>query len=168
MDKLTVKVPGWTTMGSDGSIKKREDTSIRRLFTNTGIPGYFTVAQEIPPSLLDQPVPELDYMFELQSKPAPRIDIQTGKVYLPSIDQVLWAIGFMSMELGNAIGSGAIRFMHKPFRAHLCPFHGSEPWRQIVVSRIDCGYKIGTVCVADTLRRSAYGYLSAFSQHLPF
>jgi hypothetical protein len=156
------------TMGSDGSIKRREDTSIRRLFTNTGIPGYFTLAQEITPSLLDQPVPELDYMFEIQTEPASRIDIQTRKVYLPSIDQVLWAIGFMSVELENAIGSGAIRFMHKPFRAHLCPFHGSEPWRQVVVRRIDCGYKIETICVADRLHKSIYGYLSVRSQRLSF
>jgi len=160
MNKLTVKVPGWTTMRSDGSIKSRKDTNIRRLFTNTGIPGYFTLAQEIPPSLLDQPIPELDYMFEFQTTPALRSDIQNKKVYLPSVDQVLWAIGFMSIELENAIGSGAIRFMHKPFRAHLCPFRGAEPWRQIVVRRVNCGYAVETVCVTDKFCVPIYAYLS--------
>jgi len=168
MDKLTVRVPGWTTMRSDGSIKRREDADIRTLFTNTGSPGYFTLAQEIPPTLLDSPVPELDYILEFHLELIPRIDLQNGKTRLPSVDQVLWAVGFMSVELENVIGAGAIRFFHKPFRAHLCPFHGAEPWRQVVVRRTGRGYAVETVCVADPIRDELCGYLSASSPQLVF
>jgi len=163
MEKLTVRVPGWPTMRSDGSIKKREDTNIRTLFTNTGIPGYFTLAQEISPVLLSSPVPELDYALEVYLEPVSRIDIKTGKVGLPSIDQVLWAVGFMSVELENVIGGGAIRFMHKPFRAYHCAFQGAVAWRQIVVRRFGDGYAVQTVCVTDHVHDVIFGYLSASS-----
>jgi len=168
MDKLNVRVPGWTTMRSDGSIKKREDAIIRPLFTNTGIPGYFTLAQEIPPALLDSPVPELDYTLEFYLEPVSRIDIQTEKVRLPSVYQVLWAVGYMTVELERVIGKGVVRFIHKPFRAYLCPWHGAEPWRQIVVRRTGRGYTVETVCVTDLVQDARYGYLSANSQSLPF
>ena len=160
MDRLTVKIPGWTSMRSDGSIKKREDADIRSLFANTFFPDYFKLAQEIPPTLLDSPVPELDYFLEFHLKPVSRVDIRTGKVKLLSADQVLWAVGFMSVELANVIGGGAIRFMHQPFRAHLCPFHGAESMRQIVVRRAGCGYTVETVSVTDQVRDALCGYLS--------
>ena len=161
MDKLTVRVPGWTTMRSDGSIERREDTSIRRFFTSTGISGYFMLAQEIPPVLLDSSVPELDYVLEFYLDPVTRIDLQTRKVRLPSIYQVLWAVGFMNMGLVNIISGGAVRFFHKPFRAHQCRFPGAEPWRQIVVRRAGCGYAVETVCVTDPVHNEFCGYLSA-------
>ena len=168
MDKLTVRVPGWPTMRSDGSIKKREDADIRTLFTNTGIPGYFTLAQEIPPALLDSFVPAWDYVLEFHLEPVPRIDLRIGKVQLPSIDQVLWAVGFMSVELENVIGGGAIRFFHKPFRAHHCPWLGAKPWRQVVVRRADLGYTVETVCVTDPVHNELCGYLHAGSREFLF
>lgn len=168
MDTLTVRVPGWTTMRSDGSIKKREDADIRTLFTNTGAPGYFTLAQEIPPAILDSPVPYFDYTLQFQLERASRIDIKTGKIRLPSVDQVLWAVGFMSVELTRVIGSGALRFIHKPFRAYHCPWHGAVPWRQIVVRRAGSGYTVETVCVTEPVCDALYGYLSARSPQLSF
>ncbi|MCX6717373.1 MAG: hypothetical protein NTU76_01695 [Candidatus Taylorbacteria bacterium] len=168
MDRLTVKIPGWTTMRSDGSIKRREDAIIRPLFTNTGIPGYFTLAQEIPPELLDATVPELDYVLEFRLKPAQRIEVRTGKVRIPTVDQVLWAVGFMSEELTNVIGGGAIRFMHQPLRAYHCPFHGAEPWRQIIVRRAGGGYTVETVCVTQPVHDTLCGYLSASSPRFAF
>ena len=139
----------------------RCDVKIRPLFENTGIPNYFLLAQDIPPRLLDAEMPQRNYRLFLSDEKATRLDLQTRTLLLPSIEQVLWAVGYMSMEMANTIAENPIRFMHHPFRAHMCPFRGSTAWRQICVKQVDAHYCIETLGVTEPAKDALLGYVLA-------
>ncbi len=134
-----------------------QNTRIRQLFENTGVPGYFTITTEIPPELMDSPPPERDYYLVFYNE-VPREKLRRHNLRCPTILETLWALGFMNIELAKEIIQKRTRFMHEPFRAHMCPWRGSEPWRQILVRRNERGYAVETVCVKDQSRETQLVY----------
>jgi hypothetical protein len=134
-------------------------TKIRPLFENTGVPGYFSMTMDIPPHFLDMEMPQRDYALMFYDVKVPRIDLQCGNVQLPTVEQVLWAIGWASVELMNVVSEKPIRFLHPPFRAHNCSWWHRNAWRQIVVSRHKEGYSVETVGVAQASDNTYLGYL---------
>ncbi|MEO8065922.1 MAG: hypothetical protein ABI643_03685 [Candidatus Doudnabacteria bacterium] len=121
------------------------DATIRPLFENVGIPGYFNIAAEIPPELMDAPVPESDYMLTFYDKPH-------TKAYRafrhPTVEETLWAVGWMSCELAGKICERPMRFLHRPFRVRYGRRRDPEAWRQIVVKRSGAGYAVETVAAS--------------------
>ena len=153
MEKVVVKVP------AGDSFRDVPRETIRPLFEGTGIPGYFTIAMDIPPAMFDMEMPDKDYHFVFYEEKAPRAHLQQRKVHVPTVQQVLWAVGFANTELARVICKRPVRFAHQPFRAHKCPWKGGEPWRQIIVSRSKHGYSVETVSVTLHSPGSFWAYL---------
>jgi hypothetical protein len=141
------------------NLQNTKGLSIRTLFQNTGIPGYFSMTMDIPPCILDMEMPEEDYFLVFRDEKVPRDELKCGIVRIPSVQQVLWAIGWANMEMTHVICEKPIRFAHHPFRVHQCPWPGSDPWRQIVVSQSATGYSVETVCVKDDSQGVFWAYL---------
>lgn len=148
-----VKIP------AGGTMSEMRSEPIRPLFEKISVPGYFSMAMEIPPHLFDMGMPTEDYCLAFSNEKLPRVFMHHGKLRFPSIRQVLWAVGFMNIELGVVIGEKPVRFIHQSFRAHECPWKGHDAWRQILVSRHGIGYSISTVCAASKSQDVLFGYL---------
>lgn len=152
MRKILVKVPAGQKIGIRGGL-------IRPIF-DVGIPGYFSLTMDIPPQFFEMEIPAEDYSIILCDERIPRINLLCGEIHVPSIQQVLWAIGWNGTNLTKFIYERPVRFLHQPFRSHKCPWEGREAWRQIIVSRKGCGFSIETVCVADRdLQKMFFGYI---------
>ena len=147
-----VEVAGRQSLGELGC-------QIRTLFANTGIPGYFLLATEIPPSILDLGIPDHDYHLVFNDRVLSQQQMVEAYLSYPSVQQVLWAVGYMSMEFQAVVSEGPVRFMHHPFRAHLCPWKSGQAWRQICLRRVEEGYLVGTVAVNQPYLCSYYCYL---------
>lgn len=138
---MFVKVPAGQTMPDiRGEL-------IRPLF-DAGIPGYFSLTTDIPPQFLEMEMPTEDYALFLCDKMVPRIDLRSREVQIPSVQQVLWAIGWGGTNFTKFLREKPVRFLHQPFRAYKCPWRGEEAWRQIIVSPKGIGFSVETVCVA--------------------
>jgi len=122
------------------------------------LPDYFSISEDIPPSLFDLEISTDHYYFVFKDEKVCRFDLQRRKYCLPSIQEVLWAVGFMSVELASVISEKPVRFMHSPFHAHNSQSKGSETWRQIIVSRKGAGYSLETVGVGDDSPNSSLVY----------
>lgn len=147
-----IKIPAYQTL--------RFKEKIRPLFENTGIPNYFLAAADIPSQLMDMDMPENDYWLLLEDAKVSRIDVQRRKILFPSVQQVLWAVGWMNIELANAVAERPIRFLHKPFRAHMCPWkRNKDVWRQLCIKLVDGHYSLETVCVQDPFQDMFLGYV---------
>ena len=149
----TVRVPA----GRKFMTEPRE--AMLSMFEGTGIPGYFLIASELLLLLCTKEIPERDYRLVLYDERAPREDLHRGIVAVPSLLQVLWAIGFANTELTNAVCEKPIRFAHRPFRVNPS-WRGKSPLRQIAMSRNAVGYTAETVCVTDKSHGFFWAYLS--------
>lgn len=122
--------------------------TIRSLFDDVGIPGYFTMAPEIPNGLFDEPVPERAYSLFLCDK-VPRDFLIRNDLRHPSPSESLWAIGCMNALLAEAICQSdvPVRFLHTGFRSEKHHYHmfPNATLRQLVVRRSQNGFEIGTV-----------------------
>ena len=141
------------------SFQNSTHSLIRPLFENTGVPNYFSITPDIPPQVFDMEMPERDYTLAFRDERASRAELRSGVVHIPSLQQVLFAVGFMSVEMEAVIRDKPVRFVHPPFRVHKCPWKGSKPWRQILVSYRGGCYFVGTVCVADDFDGSFFAYV---------
>jgi hypothetical protein len=126
---------------------------IRKLFENTGAPGYFMIATEIlAHPAYELSAPDMDFSLFITDTKVPRSDIKERKFQHPSLQQVLWAVGFASMELMNVVCEKPIRFLHPPFHVPHCGLKHSTMWRQVCISRskkAGVGYYVGTVGVSE-------------------
>ena len=145
-----VKVPG------------RHNRIIRPLFANTGLAGYFFIAAEIPQEFFDQEITRENYSLFISDERVSQDYLDRGQVILPSIAQVLWAVGFAGVELMGIISEKPVQFIHPPFRIPCNNSEDDNVWRQIQVSRAerkDRGFIVGTVCAHEESAGSLFAYL---------
>lgn len=132
--------------------------TIAPLFRNVGIPGYFSITNEIPPDFMEGGVPQRDYMLTVHEQ-VPRNYLRWGHLRRPSISEVLWAVGFMNSQLSGVASQLPVRFMHEPFRAYNCWKGHPEIWRQILVRRSGKGFAIETIPAKAPTRNIQLAYV---------
>jgi hypothetical protein len=130
--------------------------TVRDLVYNTGIPGYFLVATEIPEDLWKSEAPPRDYSLTFY-KEVPKQFLRA--IRLPTAQEALWAIGYMSVPLSVKICETPLRFLHRPFLGFKCPPERPDSWRQIVVKREGVGYSIVTVPARTPVGGFQLGYI---------
>ena len=118
---------------------------------------YFGIATNIWSVFFDK------IIFEYAASEIPRRELKRREILFPTLQQVLWAIGFMNCELAGVIGERPIKFLHKPFRDNECLSSGSEAWRQIYIRRGEkVYYSLETVCVTDYPQGALLAYVFPF------
>jgi hypothetical protein len=135
------------------------EATIRPLF-NVGIPGYFTLASEIPSVLFDQNVPVHDYRLVV-SREVPRVYLRTRQLRPPTIAETLWVLGFMNMGLSAVVSRYAVRFIHEPFCLSMRTPTYPEFLRQIVAKRSGRGFALETVAVNSAVKDFHLAYVMA-------
>jgi hypothetical protein len=135
---------------------------IRTLFESTGAPGYFMIATEIlAHPAYELSAPEPDFSLFITDTKVLRSDIKKRRFQYPSLQQVLWAVGFASVELMNVVCEKPIRFLHPPFHVPHCGLKTSDMWRQVCISRSEqagTGYYVGTVGVTEPSPNMSLAY----------
>ncbi|HYF05731.1 MAG TPA: hypothetical protein VEA59_06200 [Patescibacteria group bacterium] len=134
-----------------------KETIIRSQFEKAGVPDFWVIAPEIDRALLDRTAPAENFMLVIYDE-VPQFALTFGKVRQPTLEEVLWATGFMNTSLATQVGKSPIRFQHQPL-IPLGTWQGSDYFRQIVVKRAGKGYTLETVAANKPYPNERFVYV---------
>ena len=161
--RALVKIP------AGGFMKDVPDKTIRPLFHNTGIAGYFLICCEIPCEAFDIQMPAEDYFLIITDERIPRKERKSSKIGFPTLQETLWAIGWAGVELTNIVCQKPVRFLHPAFPIPHSVKEMPDVWRQVCMRRADgggtrIGYFVETVSAEDKSQDFLLAYVLARSE----
>lgn len=152
-----VKIP------AGGQMKDVPDVTIRPLFHDTGIAGYFLICCEIPCKAFDMKIPAEDYFLLITDERISRKEMEDSKIAFPTLQETLWAIGWAGTELTNIVCEKPVRFLHPAFRIPHSARALPDAWRQVCMRRgegVRIGYFVETVSANDKSQDFLLAYTS--------